>query len=182
MVCAAGRSCADWLPINGGTVEQIQPSEDCAVLLRTLLARIFGVAIVLNYPWERAQAQLYLSPQGADIAWWQCFVASLVDGFFLLLMFGIGWVVCGDRAWFLRPGVKGYFIMLLSGVIFSISVEWVTVYLAHRWSYSERMPLVPGLEIGLTPFGQMLVLPPVIFSFVRLWQKRKRPPTSVVQP
>lgn len=31
------------------------------------------------------------------------------------------------------------------------------------WAYGPRMPVVPGLQIGLVPVLQMLVLPPVIF-------------------
>lgn len=46
--------------------------------------------------------------------------------------------------------------MLLSGIVISVGVEWTTVYLMHWWTYSERMPVVPGLRMGVAPLAQML--------------------------
>ena len=45
----------------------------------------------------------------------------------------------------------------------AIVVEWAAIHWLHRWSYTAQMPLIPGLEIGVTPVLQMLVLPPLIF-------------------
>jgi hypothetical protein len=36
------------------------------------------------------------------------------------------------------------------------------------------MPLVPGLNVGLTPVAQMLVLPPLIFSLLAWWHRKMR--------
>jgi hypothetical protein len=58
--------------------------------------------------------------------------------------------------------------MLTTGLVIGIAIEWIAVHLLRRWMYTTRMPLVPGLAIGVVPIAQMLVLPPVIFRLVAL--------------
>lgn len=130
------------------------------------LTTLFVVAVLVNYPWERLQSQLYVHPGGASIPWWLCLAASLADGLFVLVIFGVGWMTLGRRTWFEQPGIEGYLVMLISGVAISVGVEWTTVHVLRWWTYGEYMPLVPIVNIGLVPMTQMLVLPPLIFRFV----------------
>jgi hypothetical protein len=147
---------------------------DVEPLLDRRLTVLFGLAVVVNYPWERAQSRLYVLPGGVDVHWWMCASASVVDGLLVLLLFRIGWLVTRQRDWYLRPGVRGYAILLLSGAVVSIAVEWIGIYGAHWWAYSPRMPIVPLLDVGLAPLAQMLVLPPLIFSLLAWWHRKMR--------
>ena len=124
------------------------------------------VAVLVNYPWERLQSTLYVYPGGASIHWWLCLAASLADGLFVLVIFGLGWIALGRRTWFEQPGIEGYLVMLASGVAISVGVEGTTVHELRWWTYSAHMPLVPLVNIGLAPMTQMLVLPPLIFRLV----------------
>lgn len=130
------------------------------------LTMLFVVAVLVNYPWERLQSQLYVHPGGASIPWWLCLAASLADGLDVLVIFGVGWMTLGRRTWFEQPGIKTYLVMLVSGVAISVGVEWTTVHVLRWWTYGEYMPLVPIVSIGLAPMTQMLVLPPLIFRLV----------------
>jgi len=107
----------------------------------------------------------------ADFRWmlWHCFAPSLGDGLLVLLIFALGWAVLRRRDWFTRPGVRGYAVMLIAGLAIAISVELVAVHALGRWAYTARMPIVPGLGVGLAPVAQMLVLPPIIFRVVVSW-------------
>jgi hypothetical protein len=93
-------------------------------------------------------------------AWWHCFVASLSDGLLVLGIFAVGWVVLRQHAWFVHPGVWGYSVMMTTGLVISITIEWIAVHLLERWMYTAWMPRVPGLAVGLVPVLQMLILPP----------------------
>ena len=62
------------------SLTKAQLSERKAVIGTLRLWSIFSVAVLVNYPWELAQARLYVGTDGADIAPWLCIVASLVDG------------------------------------------------------------------------------------------------------
>lgn len=141
-------------------------------LLHRRLTVLFGLAVVVNYPWERAQSRLYVLPDGADVEWWMCAAASIADGLAVLLLFRIGWLVTGQRDWYLRSGAREYTVLLLSGAVVSVAVEWITIYGAHWWAYSPRMPVVPLLNIGLAPLAQMLVLPPLILTLLAWWHRK----------
>lgn len=130
------------------------------------LTTLFVVAVLVNYPWERLQSQLYVHPGGVSIPWWLCLAASLADGLFVLVILGVGWMTLGRRTWFEQPGIEGYLVMLISGVAISVGVEWTTVHVLRWWTYGEYMPFVPIVNIGLAPIAQMLVLPPLIFRGV----------------
>jgi hypothetical protein len=138
-------------------------------------ATIFVVAVAVNFLWELAQASLFSGRESWGNIWWHCFVASLGDGVILWLIYTIGWLVFKQPAWFINPGVSGYLVMLMSGFILAITIEWGAVHMLQRWEYGAGMPIVPVLNIGLVPLLQMLVLPPLIFYIVGLWTSgRKR--------
>ncbi len=132
-------------------------------------AAVFVVAVVFNYVWELAQSPLYESMDDFSRMLWHCFAPSLGDGLLVLLIFALGRLVMRRRDWFVRPGGRGYALMLIAGLVIAIGVELVAVYMLGRWEYTARMPLVPGLGVGLAPVAQMLVLPPIIFRVVAAW-------------
>ncbi len=137
-----------------------------------MLALVYGIGVALNYGWELAQSGLFTEESNAGNVWLHCFVASLGDGIMVLLLFGIGRLICGHRNWFVHPGLKGYAILTLAGVLMAVAVEWVAVHMLQRWSYAQAMPLIPGFEIGLVPVLQMVLLPPLIFRIVAVISSR----------
>ena len=132
---------------------------------------LFVLAVLFNYPWELAQSPLYAGMGSSNRMWWHCFVASLGDGLLMLLIFAAGWTALHRQDWFVRPGLRGYAVMLAVGLIISVGVEWIAVHIVGRWAYTERMPLVPGLRVGIVPILQMLVLPPLIFWVAAAWDR-----------
>lgn len=136
------------------------------------LAAIFVIAVAFNLVWELAQAPLYVGMDDFRKTWWVCLLAALGDGLLLLLIFAVGWLMLRQRDWFVRPEVRGYALMLVTGLVIAVSIELVAVYWMGCWEYTKQMPLVPVLRVGLTPVAQMLVLPPLIFHVVAVWYRR----------
>lgn len=136
------------------------------------LAAIFSFSVPLNYGWEITQGFLYVGMSGIAESWWHCFVASLGDGVLVGVIQLIGWCAFGRADWFIWPGSRRYAVMLGSGLVIGVAVEWVAVEVLHRWRYTEQMPLIPGAEIGLIPVLQMILLPPIIFALVAKWGSR----------
>ena len=133
------------------------------------LIQVFLVSVLLNYPWELAQAPLYVGLERYDSAvFWHCFVASLGDGIMVLLIALVGALVLPRWNWFQRPGIAGYLLMLTSGLVLAVSVEWVAVYQLGRWQYTSKMLILPRLNIGVVPIAQMLFLPPLIFRIAAM--------------
>ncbi len=135
---------------------------------------IFIVAVALNYIWEVAQAPLFVSMNSWENIWWHCFVASLGDGIILWIIHAVGWIVFGRPDWFINPGARGYGVMLTTGLVLAIAIEWGAVHMLQRWEYGPGMPVVPGVNIGLVPILQMLILPPAIFYIAAAWAKRRK--------
>lgn len=142
------------------------------------LAVLFGLAVVANYPWEQAQFHLYVLPGGAEVEWWMCAAASVADGLVVLLIVQIGRLVIGQPDWYLRPGARGYAVLLLSGAVVSTVIEWSTIHVGKWWAYSPRIPLIPVLNIEVAPLVQMLVLPPLIVTLLAWchWKMMGREP------
>jgi hypothetical protein len=138
------------------------------------LASIFFIAVTVNYVWELTQASLFDGWEDWGNIWLHCFAASLGDGTILLIIYAIGWAVFKRRDWFIDPGVSGYAVMLATGLTVAIAIEWGAVHVLERWEYGPNMPLVPGIDIGLVPLLQMLILPPIIFYIVRIWIMGKK--------
>jgi hypothetical protein len=145
---------------------------------RTLIS-VYFVAVVLNYLWELAQAPLYVGLESYNASvLWHCFVASLGDGVMVLLIVAAGWITLRQQNWFQQPVVSGYLVMFAAGLVIAVIAEWLGVSILRRWEYTEQMPTVPGLGIGLIPIAQMVFLPPLIFRIVAVLGSRKMWKTS----
>jgi hypothetical protein len=121
----------------------------------------------LNYAWELAQAPLYVGLESYNASvLWHCFLASLGDGVMVMIIFAAGWITLRRWDWFEQPGFSGYLVTFITGLTLAVSVELVAVHILERWEYDAEMPTMPGLEVGLVPIAQMLLLPPLIFRTV----------------
>lgn len=131
---------------------------------------VFGV--LLNFPWEFLQVPFF---QGlAEAPHWNatitCAVASLADGLIVLIAFGTTSSIWRDRFWFMRPHVWQITSYVLVGLAITLVLEHLATKSAHpvwSWRYSELMPVVPGLQIGLAPLLQWVLIPPLVIWFSR---------------
>ena len=138
-----------------------------------MIAAIFVAAVALNYPWELAQSGLYGEVPSFAERLRHCFVASLGDGVLVLAIHAAGWFAFGDPCWFIDRHASRWLVMVSSGLMIGIVVEWIAVDVG-RWSYGPDMPLLHGLGIALPPVAQMVVLPPAVFALVSLSRPRAR--------
>lgn len=141
------------------------PKQNFASLLISLIG-LFVVSVVLNYFWEIGQGFLFVGMASWENIFWHCFVASLGDGLIVCAIHAVGWFFFRRADWFIGPGLKGYAVMLMTGLVIAVAIEWFAVHVLQRWSYTPDMPVLPGVNIGITPLLQMLMLPPLIFYIV----------------
>ena len=92
----------------------------------------------------------------------------------VLLIVAAGWITLQQENWFEHPAVPGYIVMLTTGFLLAVLVEWVGVHVLGRWQYTETMPVVPGLGVGVIPIAQMLLLPPLIFRIAAVIGSKKK--------
>ena len=128
-----------------------------------LFVATFLMAVAFNLAWELGQSPLFVPMGGWLLGTWRCFVASLGDGVIVLAIAAAGSLLFRRVDWFVRPGLSGYAFTGALAVAVAVGIE-IGALATGRWSYSDHMPLIPVVRVGLTPVLQMLVLPPLVFA------------------
>ena len=128
-------------------------------------------ALLLNLPWEFFQVPLFREMPTIDH--WSgvktCAQATAGDAVIMLLAYWVVAVPCRDRHWLRRPSVGQFFLFVGAGVAITVAIERLALagVWIGSWSYSERMVVIPVLEVGLSPVLQWLALPPLVLWFAR---------------
>ena len=133
---------------------------------------VFAVAAVLNFAWEMTQSVLFAPMGGSMRGTWRCFVASLGDGVIVVIIGAIGWLWFRRADWMVRPGFAGYALTATAGIAIAILIERHALA-TGRWAYTERMPVLPVVHVGLVPVLQMVIVPAVTFWVVARLLKGK---------
>lgn len=141
---------------------------------RLAVGRYLGAAAVGNLVWELAQMPFYTLWETGSI-WEVAFAALhctvgdvLIAGVSLtagLLLFGAPNWPCGR---FLRVAA--------TAVLFGLGVTVLVEHVATTWgiwTYSELMPVLPGLGTGLAPLTQWVVVPLLAFTAANLPPRSK---------
>ncbi|MEP2773386.1 hypothetical protein SAMN05661096_01310 [Marivirga sericea] len=136
--------------------------ESKTIKAKSLLTWMALIAFVLNFIWENLHAGLYNEYNlfMKSIYFLGCTIGDVVLTF---IIYGLVAVVLKDKYWIRNFNFKILLIVLIMASLVSLTAEWVAVELDF-WSYNERMPVVPFLDIGLSPFLAIIVNP--ILSFI----------------
>ena len=139
------------------------------------MRRYLAVIVVGNLVWEAAQMPLYTlwrtgSAQEIAFAVVHCtggdVLIAAVSLLGSLLLFGAGsW----PRSRFMSVAAP----TVALGLGYTIYSEHLNTA-SQAWTYSELMPVLPGLGTGLAPLAQWLVVPLLAFAAVRLLSRAKK--------
>jgi len=121
-------------------------------------------SFLLNLLWEAIQAPFFVfEQQSSAFLLTGCLLfCSGVDAFMNLTSYWIVSGVTGDRYWFLSHRPSRWVSFVGVGLVLAFVSEYTAIHYRNLWQYSERMPVIPGIDIGLTPTLQWLILPPVV--------------------
>ena len=63
-------------------------------------------------------------------------------------------------------------LIVVIGTGYNVFSEWMNTVVMQGWKYADEMPLVrvAGVEIGLTPLLQWLLIPPLALFLGRRWR------------
>lgn len=134
---------------------------------------VFAVAVtsfVLNFVWELVQGPLY---EGFEydlkhISF--CALASIADMlmvFILLFAFGL---IYKNVFWIKSMDVNKVLLLMFVGFSGAILAE-VLHTLRGDWSYAYTMPLLPVVDVGISPVIQFTILPWLIFMIGDKYKK-----------
>ncbi len=128
-----------------------------------------GFGFLAHFIWEMLQVPWFSgmmeASHGAVV--WLCTRATGGDVLILLAGFWLASIVRGHRRWLLRGERKPAVIVIVTGVVVTVALEWLATGPLDRWSYAGSMPVVPLIGVGLAPLLQWLLLPPLILWLAR---------------
>lgn len=128
-------------------------------------------AALLNLPWEFLQVPFF-SGMSREEHWSgvkTCVRATLGDVMIMLVGYWIVTILFRRRHWVSQPRVRELLVFVGIGLGATVIIERLALAGAWpgSWSYSERMYVIPVVEVGLAPILQWLLLPLVAVWFAR---------------
>lgn len=136
---------------------------------KTLLRLAFLITIIgflANFIWENLQVPLYGYRYRDFFQHFpMCLFAAIGDVVLIMLFYAIIAWYRKNWLWIEKVSIKDILILLFMGGIGAIVIEQIALPL-DVWSYSSGMPIIPILDVGVTPIVQMMILPFVTFRVV----------------
>lgn len=126
------------------------------------IAAIFLFAFVSNVLWENLHSFLYESYKGGEITQFILVRASLFDALLITLI-----VLPFLYSSFLKR--RAWLIFVVGGAV-AIVNEWYGLG-TGRWVYNSLMPMVPLLNVGLTPALELGILGYLSFKLGEVFAK-----------
>jgi hypothetical protein len=146
--------------------------------LRGLRAYL-GCIAAGNLVWETLQLPLYTiwSTGTAREQAFAVFHCTLGDLLIALSALTVALFIAGDESW---PAVRFWQIAVLAlvfGVAYTVFSEWRNTTLHSDWTYSDWMPVLSlfGLNIGLSPLLQWVIVPAAAFRITRKLTQQASP-------
>lgn len=136
--------------------------------MRRYFVALSIIGFVLQWTWEMAQMFAYQAMAGQP---WQrtvltCTFATIGDILATLLVYSFIAIVRWNSRWVLQATSGDYVWAALAGMLIAV----VTEKLARaygQWSYTDLMPVVPFIEVGLLPLAQLTILIPITLWLAR---------------
>lgn len=145
-------------------------------------AALAVVSFGLNWPWEMGQMWAYAEMAGRQ--WWDtllpCTLAALGDVAVTFAVWAVGALAAADVRWGMAGRWNAYLAAALLGGACAVAFEWKALG-SGRWHYTDRMPVVPVLGVGLWPLFQLMLLAPLALGLARWWAARRRATVRVAR-
>jgi hypothetical protein len=128
------------------------------------LGVVYAVAFILNLIWESLHVSLYDCSEGcyvamlASLSFLPVWVrATFFDAFFITILYGALAFLHRCLLWYGDWRVYDVALIIIMGLAVATAIE-MQALAEGKWAYTSFMPLVPFLNIGLTPFAQLALL------------------------
>lgn len=113
-----------------------------------------AAVFVAQWAWEVIHGRAYLETTGAVV--WRithCLPMAAIDTLWSVVLILVVRCVTAQR-----PGVTSYVMVAGAGAMTAVLVE-VRALHEGRWTNSPSMPVIPIIDVGLSPILQMTIIP-----------------------
>lgn len=145
----------------------------------TMLLWYFGGNFFLHLLWENAQMPLFEGYGSFTEHFWICLVATATGDMIFMAVIYLSLALAHNNVlWVSDPKSYRYpatwVLPMIVGTLLAVSYElWAVMHKAHWYEYGS-MPIIPIVEIGLTPVLQMVVVPLAVLIVCRWQLERSR--------
>jgi hypothetical protein len=141
-------------------------------IFKKYIFTVIVVSFLLNLAWELIQLPLY---KNADynfnhIAF--CTLATVADALMVLLLYLVFASILKNIFWIQNIKLQQMAIVVLVGGAGAVLSEMRHLSLGS-WAYSDSMPLIPYINVGISPVFQFMLLPLLIYKLSFYAQKNK---------
>ncbi|MFZ1798903.1 MAG: hypothetical protein WAU24_03485 [Chitinophagaceae bacterium] len=133
------------------------------MIFNQIIVAILFFAFLFNAAWEILQIPLY---KGGSYEWNHivfCLLASVADVIMVLLLYFSFAFIYKNALWVKNVNPGKIIVLILTGGIGAILAESRHLLLG-TWSYASAMPLIPVVDVGLSPVLQFMILPILVYK------------------
>ena len=131
-----------------------------------IIIPIYLYSILVNYIWEMLHMPLFVGLPIQELSSWLiCLVASFGDANIILFIWFCGLLIYKDLWWIRKITIPRVLLVVVMGFLITWIFE-VHAISSGRWIYSSIMPIIPVINVGLSPILQMIILPPLILFII----------------
>lgn len=144
-------------------------SKSISALIDLPELQILMFGFLLNLPWEFWQAPLFVGMANAthSTATLACTLAALADAVIVLIAYWSIAVNARTRRWIESPTRGRLAGFVAVGLAIAVIIEWLATGILNWWSYAPEMPVLAGLDVGVLPLAQWIIVPLLVAWFVR---------------
>lgn len=138
--------------------------------------RLLVLGLPLQVLWETAQLPLYTVwyQKGWGYILYSIVHCTLGDLLILLISYELIALLNRNRYWIDKGVLWNGLVFTVFGAGYTIYSEVTNVYIEKTWAYTDVMPIVPIVGIGLAPLLQWLIIPPLLLWLTRLTGQQAR--------
>ncbi len=152
---------------NGKTTIEKNTQMKLQKICNNIELNIIFFSLLLHIFWEGLHSYFYIFPDGLNVyprfCWW-CITGDVLItlGAFFFVSF-----IFKTRKWIVKPTKNQIMLFILAGVVYTMISEFIHVNIKGTWQYSEIMPVIPWINVGLTPIVQWIIVPLVLVFIIR---------------
>ena len=140
-------------------------SDGRAITWLAAIRRYIAFVIPANLAWEIAHVPLYTIWHKGTVGQIAFAVVHCTGGDVLIAATALlgSLVLLGNTRWPVERYAAVAAFALATGLGYTAFSEWLNTTVHQSWSYTESMPTLPALGVGLSPLAQWTVVPLAAF-------------------
>jgi len=134
-----------------------------------VLRRYITLVVLANLLWEIAHLPLYTVWQKGSAGETAFAVIHCTGGDVLIASTALlgALLLLGNARWPNERYLAVAALALAAGLGYTIFSEWLNTTIRRSWTYTDLMPTVPAIGVGLSPLAQWIVIPLAAFWLAR---------------